>query len=227
MMRRLNPYRKGAFDLDLSKSGLPGNIIEALVEAGFDTAGKLVLASKVEPDSLLDVSGFGPKSLEKIAEFAEELPNLIPEPEPVAKVIEEQETQAEESEPTAEAVVEVAEPETSEEITAEAAEEEEVKAEAVEVEVEAEAEEGAEKSSSEELSFEEMFSIKTETFEPEEVVAEEEDEDVDDEGKPSEKKKKKQKVKRFRELEYDPDLDRVVAKKKHKRGDSSWNEWEH
>ena len=228
----LESIPQGAFDLDLSESGLPGNIIEALVEAGFDTAGKLVLASKVEPDSLLDVSGFGPKSLEKIAEFAEELPNLIPEPEPVAEVIEEQEAQAEDSEPTAEAVVEVAEPETSEEITAEAAEEEEVKAEVAEVETEVEAEADAEKSSSEELSFEEMFSIKADSFEPEEANVEEEDEEEDEgteeDGKPSKKKKKKQKVKRFRELEYDPDLDRVVAKKKHKRGDDpSWNEWEH
>jgi N utilization substance protein A len=233
----LESIPQGAFDLDISESGLPANIIEALIEAGFGTAGKLVLTSKIEPDALLEVSGFGPKSLEKIAEFAEKLPDLVPEPEEVEEVVEEQEALVEEAEvePAAEEAVEEAEPETAEEITAEAGEEEEVAAEGVEVEAEAEAEaeEKAEEPASEELSFEEMFSIKSDSFEPEEVETEEEDDDDEDEDteakdKPSKKKKKKkQRVKRFRELEYDPDLDRVVAKKKHKRDDSSWNEWEH
>ena len=69
--------------MGIDGTGLPLNIQEALMEAGFDNAGKLVLTSKVNPDALLEISGVGPKTLEKIAEFADELPNLVPQVEEV------------------------------------------------------------------------------------------------------------------------------------------------
>jgi len=49
---------------------------------------------------------------------------------------------------------------------------------------------------------------------------------TDENGKPTGKKTKKKKINKFRELEYDPERDLVVSKKKHKRGDAGWNEWE-
>ena len=67
--------------MGIEGTGLPLNIQDALSEAGYDNAGKLVLTSKVNPDALLEITGIGPKTLERIAEFAEELPNLVPQVE--------------------------------------------------------------------------------------------------------------------------------------------------
>jgi N utilization substance protein A len=210
-----------AFEMDLSGTGLQANILEALVEAGFDTAGKLVLTSKMNPDALLEVNGFGPKALERVAEFAEVLPELVPEPveeeEPeVEQPVEEQPST--ESETQAEAEEEVT-PEAEQAETPEAQVEEAETAEAVKSE-ESTAEEGEE-----ELSFDEMFTVNPEVFEPEQE-SEDEEESSEDDGTTGGKKKRKKKVKRFRELEYDPERDVVVAKKKHKRDGTPWNEWE-
>ena len=212
-----------AFEMDLSGTGLQANILEALVEAGFDTAGKLVLTSKMNPDALLDVNGFGPKALERVAEFAEVLPELVPEP-------------VEEEEPEVEQPVEE-QPSTEGETLAEA--EEEVTSEAEQAETpeaqveEAESAEAVKSEEStvtveegeEELSFDEMFTVNPEVFEPEQE-SEDEEESSEDDGTTGGKKKRKKKVKRFRELEYDPERDVVVAKKKHKRDGTPWNEWE-
>ncbi len=86
---------KGAFELGIDGTGLQLNIQEALREAGYDNAGKLVLTSIVNPEALLEISGVGPKTLERIAEFADELPNLVPQveealPEEPAEVISEE-----------------------------------------------------------------------------------------------------------------------------------------
>ena len=207
-----------AFEMDLSGTGLQANILEALVEAGYDTAGKLVLTSKLNPDALLEVNGFGPKALERVAEFAEVLPELIPEPvEEEEPVVEQpvEELPVEEVEIAAE-VQEEATPETGQPEAPEAQVEEPAAAESVE----STAEEGEE-----ELSFDEMFVVKPEVFEPEEES--EDEEESSEEGETTDgKKKRKKKVKRFRELEYDPERDVVVAKKKHKRDETPWNEWE-
>jgi N utilization substance protein A len=210
--------------MDLSGTGLQANILEALTEAGYDTAGKLVLTSKMDPDALLQVNGFGPKALERVAEFAEVLPELVPEPveeeEPVVEQPAEEPT-VEEVESAAEVQEEVAPEDGQPEATE--AQLEESAAPAVEGEAPKtpEGEEGEE-----ELSFDEMFAIKPEVFEPEEA-SEEEEEDSSEEGTTTDgKKKRKKKVKRFRELEYDPERDVVVAKKKHKRDGTPWNEWE-
>ena len=74
-----------------------------------------------------------------------------------------------------------------------------------------------------ELSFDEIFTLKPEVFEPAAVEEDEEETEGSTETTPK-KKKKNKKAGQFRELEYDPDKDVTVAKKKHKRGDSG--EWE-
>jgi transcription termination/antitermination protein NusA len=189
-----------AFAMDLSGTGLPSNIVTALMEAGFDNAGKLVLTGKMNPDALLAVEGVGPKALERILEFAEVLPELIPE--------------------------EVVEEAPVEEPMAEAAEGASEVAEGMEAAAAEQITEAAENPQpAEEVSFDQMFTIKPETFEGEEEAGEEE-EITDENGKPTGEKKKKKKINKFRELEYDPERDVVVAKKKHKRGEPGWNEWE-
>jgi N utilization substance protein A len=210
---------EGAFEMDLSGTGLPSNILEALVEAGYNTAGKLVLTSKLNPKALLEVNGVGPKALDKIAEFAEVLPELVPEP------VVEEEAPIEDLP----MVVETAEVEPTEIIAGELAVEPETETvqpvEAQAAETLSEDQEAQQPESGEELSFDEMFAIKPEVFKPDEENEEDEEETTDENGKPTGKKKKK-KVKRFRELEYDPERDVVVAKKKHKRDGTAWNSWE-
>ena len=210
---------KGAFELGIDGTGLQLNIQEALREAGYDNAGKLVLTSIVNPDALLEISGVGPKTLERIAEFAEELPNLVPQveealPEELAEVI------SEEGEvPTVEeAVVVSEEAEAPESVLASE------DAPAAEPASESVAESTEEKPASEkELSFDEIFTLKPEVFEP--AAVEDDEEETEGSGdKTAKKKKKTKKAGQFRELEYDPDKDVTVAKKKHKRGDSG--EWE-
>jgi N utilization substance protein A len=217
---------EGAFEMDLSESGLSEKIIEALIEAKFNNAGKLVLKSKVNPDALLNISGVGPKTLEKIAEFGEKLPDLVPEPQPEPEPeIESQpeELSVEETEVDTEAEIEAeADAEVSETAEEEIAVESE---EAAEVEAESETEEETTEEPQEEMSFDEMFKISTDEFDHEEVDSvDDAEEDDDDEESPGKKKKKK--TKKFRELEYDPDRDITIAKKKHKRGEDDWGEWE-
>ena len=209
-----------AFEMDLSGTGLQSNIVEALEEAGFNTAGKLVLTSKMNPDALLNVSGFGPKALERVAEFAEVLPELVPEP------VEEEEPEPEAELPAEEQPGEEVETltEAQEEAAPEASQPENPEAQVEETAV-VESESSTAEEGEPELSFDEMFAINPEGFEP--VEDSENGEESSDDGETSgDKKKSRKKVKRFRELEYDPELDVVVAKKKHKRDGTPWNEWE-
>lgn len=203
---------EGAFEMDLSLCGLPANMIEALLEAGFDNAGKLVLTSKINPDALLEVSGVGPKALEKVAEFAEKLPELIPAPV-VEEELPEPVIEAALPEGEAEEQLETGEPVAEAELTAEG-----------QVPL-VEGQEPVAETVSADATFDEIFTIKPEGFEPVVSAEDEEQSSTDENGKPIDGKKKK-KVKKFRELEYDPERDVVVAKKKHKRDGTVWSEWE-
>jgi N utilization substance protein A len=68
----------------------------------------------------------------------------------------------------------------------------------------------------EETSLEELFELKPEDIDLEELEFDD-DEDI-------EKKSKKQKKKRYTQVEYDPDKDVMVVKKKRKRGGSEWDD---
>ena len=73
----------------------------------------------------------------------------------------------------------------------------------------------------EETSFDQLFQLKVDVVAPVEFDEEEDDDSKDKTGvKGKDKKKKKKSV----EVSFDPDTDRTVARKKHKRG-GSWD-WE-
>jgi N utilization substance protein A len=217
---------KGADQVTLDALGLPANITEALREAGYTNAAELVIANKVNPDSLLSVVGVGPKTLERITEFESELSALVPEI--VEEVVEEVQPELE---------TESSAPEAGTDLTAEQAsitqEEaipiepiEELIGEALEVEPSAAAGEPsseAEPQEEEILSFDEIFTLKPEVFEPA-VEEEEEEEQEAGQGLTKKKKKGKKKGARFREIEYDPDKDVTITRKIHKRGDGEWEE---
>jgi transcription termination/antitermination protein NusA len=209
----LDTIPQGAFDMDLSQMELSESLIEAIQEAGITTAGNLVLTAQMDPDKILEIQGIGPKTLEKIEEFGERLPELVPEepepePEPEPEAIEEPALEAVEDGEAEEALA----PEASE--TEVAAAEAEIEAAEEEV-IEAASEEEPKKKKVESVkSFEELFKLDLEEVEPE---PEEFDEDKS--------KSKGKKSKKSRRIEFDEDLGMTVAKKKHKRGDDDWSEW--
>ena len=214
----------GAFKMDLSKSGLSEKIIGALTEANFNNAGDLVLASKTNPERILEVTGIGPKTLGKIEEFGNKLPDIVPEEEAIEEeLIPEQELETTTVEtPTDE---EITTEETAEESTEEQVEEilEEVQTIPEDLIPEPVGDLGGPEVVEEEektkkvekiKSFKELFKLDLEDIKSD---------DFNDE---SDKPKPKKKTKKSRQIEYDPDLDMTISKKKHKRGESNWDDWE-
>jgi len=216
----------GAFKMDLSESGLSDKVIEALTEANLDNAGDLVLASKINPERVLEVSGIGPKTLEKIINFGSKLPSLVPEEEAIEEepILEQEpetaivETSTDEEISTEETDEESAE-EQVEEIPGEVqTKHEELTSEPIEELSEPEVVEKKEKTQKvgKIKSFKELFKLDLEDIKSDEFNGES--------AQPKQKKKKK--TKKSRQIEYDPDLDMTISKKKHKRTETNWSDWE-
>jgi N utilization substance protein A len=240
-----------AFEMPVEDLAIPDRLHALLVEAGYITIGDVLLQLRLDADAILGLNGVGPKSMQELEEALAaisfpEAPVLeeeaVPEAElaPLEGVV--AEAIEEEAEAEGEVPVEAAAPEIEEvELAAEAgvepgveavaepiAEEvteviepviipeivEEVPAEAIPVELE------AAETKEEELptSLDELFTLKPEVFDVE-VVDEEEEEETGD------RKKKKQKKKKYVEMEYDPDKDAMIVKRKRKRDGSDWENW--
>ncbi len=222
----LQSIPKAAFTLGLEITGLASNLVEALMEAGIDNAGELVLRSQIDPDKLLQITGIGPKTLEKIQEFAEALPEMdLVEEEPApeekaAELVDETSSEGEGEEEAEDIAVaetieaaDISDQDQTDETLSDLSETEELTDAPISTVSQPE----------EELSFDEIFKLKPDAFE--QAAVEEEDDDTQVSGESSEKKKKKKKGEKSRELEYDPDLDVTIAKKKHKRGEDDWDNW--
>jgi N utilization substance protein A len=205
---RISTARAGipdvAFEMSVETLGLADHIYTILTEAEHRTVGELMMAMKLNPDTVLGLAGIGPKSMQAI-EAA--LANVVfPEPEPVP-------------EPVAEAApVEAAgpaQPEGAVEAVVEA-----VPAGAEVPAAETQAEGAAEGAPVAEKPLEEIFTLKPEMLQPIAAAPEDEESDAD-------KKKGKKKKKKAVEIVYDPDRDQTIAMKKHKRGDGDvLGEWE-
>jgi N utilization substance protein A len=189
-----------AFDADIATLNLPDHVYTILTEAEHRTVGNLMMAMKLKPDSVLSLSGIGPKAMQSIQTALEnisfpepekpaELPEVVSEA-PVDQTVEPAPIQ---TLPTAEEVAPI-----GEEITETVAPVEEIK---------------------EEKDFDKIFSLQNVIAVP--AAAEEESEE-------ERNKKKEKKAKKGRELEFDEKRGEVVAHKKHKRGDddSVLEEWE-
>jgi transcription termination/antitermination protein NusA len=191
-----------AFETDIATLGLPDHVYTILTEAEHRTVGDLMMAMKLDPDSVLSLSGIGPKAMQSIESVLAGI--SFPEPEkPAEAVVVEPVAQVEE---LIEAPVAVTEP-TPEDLAPVVTEEAEVVAPAAEEEKE------------EEKDFNKLFSLENVLATP--PAAEEESEE-------ERNKKKEKKVKKGRELEFDEKRGEVVARKKHKRGDDDTvlEEWE-
>jgi N utilization substance protein A len=184
-----------AFTMNLGDAGLKEHIFNILTEAGFETVGSLMLSLRTDSNKVLGLPGIGSKAMQNIEESLAAI--KFPEAEKPVEAAAQPEVQVEAA-PT-EAVAEVASSAT-EEVTP--------VAEVVKVEVE-------EPAMKDGVSLEEMFVFNPETF----TAAAEEESESDD------KKKDKKKVKKKGvALEFDENLGEVVSRKKHKRGDETWEE---
>jgi N utilization substance protein A len=188
-----------AFEADIATLNLPDHVYTILTEAEHRTVGNLMMTMKLNPDSVLSLSGIGPKAMQTIQAA---LANIsFPEPEKPAEIpLGVNEAPLEESvEATPLPVMPIAEEPAPivEEITGTVAPVEETKEE----------------------DFDKIFSLQNVIAVP--VAAEEESEE-------ERNKKKEKKAKKGRELEFDEKRGEVVAHKKHKRGDddSVLEEWE-
>jgi N utilization substance protein A len=186
-----------AFEAGIDALGLPEHIYNILTKAEHRTVGELMMAMKLNPDSILSLAGIGPKSMEAIRTA---LTNIsFPELEPAVELV---------ADFPAEVIVEVPEETITETALTEVLYEP-VVPEGEAAHVAAEITEGK--------PLEEIFVLRPDMLQPEAVVA---DEDEDE----SDKKKGKKKKKKVVEIVYDEDLEKAIAKKKHKRGDEGWEE---
>ena len=194
-----------AFNTNILDSELPEHVAYILQEAGFSTVGELAIQMKLEPDNILRLQGIGPRAMVNIENLMTSLD------EQLTTEAESPELQAEK--PVQEEAVAVEEPVLAEQET-EAAAVDEVAAQAEQpvetVTVEAEAE------PEEEISLEEIFSLRPEVLDTS-ILSEDEETDEPDKGK---KKKKKSK---HVVVTYDPDRDLTMVTKKHKRGGADWD----
>jgi N utilization substance protein A len=181
-------------DVNILDSGLPEHVTYLLQEASILTVRDLAYTFRTSPDSILKLQGIGPRAMQEIQNLMNSLSTIAEEKAPE---IVEPEAVVSTAEPVAETTIAVV---TDGTVVA-----------PVETQVQAEPEE--------EVSFDQLFAMKSETFIPVEAVVEE-DEEIDDVTKKASKKKKPKHV----EVTYDPDRDMTTAVKKHKRG-GGW-EWE-
>ncbi len=190
-----------AFEADIASLGLTDRVYTILTEADHRTVGDLMMVMKLNPDSVLSLSGIGPKAMQSIEKA---LANVsFPEPEKPVEV------------PSLELVASVAELAEAAVIqTAPVAEElAPVESEAAEVVV------PTEETLEVEKDFDKIFSLQNVL-----AVAPVSDEESEEERN----KKKEKKAKKGRELEFDEKRGEVVARKKHKLGDDDTvnEEWE-
>jgi N utilization substance protein A len=209
-LRRLAEVREripaGAYQTELSATGLPERILNILGPAGFTYAGQVLETLALDENAILGLEGIGPKSIEEIRATLEAF--AYPE---VEVAVEEAPVEVEvEAEP--EPAPTEAAPEPAAELVAEPV------PEGVPVAVEAAVEAPADEAATLEKTFEAIA---------QELVVEaveEDEEDKDESDLPVTHRKKKKGKKPARLVEYDPLTGQMVVRHRHKRGDGTWEE---
>ncbi len=226
-----------AYAMSLEDLALTDRIYDLLTSSGYETIGDLMFQLALDEDTVLGISGIGPKAMEEIKEKLTTISFPSTEPEIIAPEAEVQ------VEPEVEKVEVLAEVPPEEHITTEIPEtlvevpitelptEGEIipvsEAPSAEVELVGEEQtppvpgEAKEEEPEKAVDFNEIFALRPEILgiQPD-SEEEEEEEDLDKKGKPKKKKKKK-----FVEVEYDPDRDITLVKRKRKRGGGWEDDW--
>jgi N utilization substance protein A len=219
-----------AFEIPLEKFEISDRVYAVISETGLQTVGDLLLQMKIDPDSIWKLSGMGPKAMQELQNALDQLVAQLPSAEAEAQPVEaEAVVEGEEAvaieEPVEEAPVQA---EAAIEAPAEAAVEEPAAPEAEPAAIEgavveepvavemAAAPEGAVETEEEAGTFDQLFALRPEILTYESGEEEESEEEGD--------KKKKKKKKKFVEMEFDPERNAMVVKKKRKRGTGEWDE---
>ncbi|MGB9639748.1 MAG: transcription termination factor NusA [Anaerolineales bacterium] len=225
-----------AFEMPLEDLGLPVRYTNLLSGAGYLSVGDLMLQLKTDQNPILKLEGIGPKAMAVIEEALAKLPFNIPPQEEIAVVVEEveevptvatlettpSEMVMETQEETTPSVVEMPSPEMFPEEIQENEGEivdtvEEVRETSPSEEMVKETEEEAEL----EPSLEDLFKWSPEKMDIETVVSDEDESETEGD------KKKKKKKKKYVALEFDPDRETTIVKKKRKRGGEEWeDDWD-
>jgi len=71
----------GAYETPLTDVGLSTRVLGLLGEAGYESAGQVLEQIRLDPDKILGLSGFGPKSMEELQRVLETFEYPIPAPE--------------------------------------------------------------------------------------------------------------------------------------------------
>jgi N utilization substance protein A len=219
-----NTIPEAAFNIQLVDLPLSDKLYDVLSEAGYDSAGSVMLQFKLDVDEILKINGVGPRAIDELRsilstlEFQEpELPGVPEEalpPEAAESIVIPEEVAPEQFEEEAEIPVEeIPEPET-----------ETLPADLTDVEPEEAVTIAVGEPEAEPVELEDLFTLRPEKFDStyfDEEYEEEEDEEAltPKKGKKAKKKKKRRNV----EMEYDPDLDIMVVKRKRK-GVGEWDE---
>jgi N utilization substance protein A len=225
----------GAYETPLADVGLSTRVFGLLSEAGFETAGQVLEQMGLDPDQILSLSGFGPKSMEELHEVLEAYEYPIPAPEVFepavpAEVAESAGAEVEAAEAPGEGqAVAVEEPEAAAEALEAPAEVEAINepaGEAIEQPVEIAEEVTAEPIQVAEgepvvLDVEQAFEQLAKQLETVDVATDEEEEEEEG-GAVSPKKRKKKKG--ARHIEYDPVTGEMVVKRRRKRGEA-WEDF--
>ncbi len=245
-----------AFETPLDELGIPPRFVVLLGGEGYSTIGDLMFQFEMDPDVILALNGMGPKTMADVEEAIRVYVENLPAPEEIVEVEEtvEEEIEAPEAavaaETDEEAELQVAvsvEDGAEADAQAEAVVEPSVEVEDGEVEplaepvaeletqpaVEEDAVQEQESAEEAEEGIEEFFELDDEILGLAEAgfvdEDEEADEDEDDEQSDQSKRGNKRK-KRFVEMEYDPDRDVMLVKRKRKRGgDEDWleDDWDY
>jgi len=210
---------EAAYDIPLEKFEISDRVYAVISQAGFDTVGDLMLQMELDPDKILALHGMGPKGMK---ELEETLANLTFPEKLEEEIITEEKVEAVEETEVVSEELEVAEGEAivgvGSDIVVEEAPDKKAEAtiESIEERVEAIESEESEK----EPSLEELFKLRPEVLDFNEIDIDEDEEEVSK----SKKKKGKKKKKKYVEIEYDPDHDAILVKKKRKRKDDDWDD---
>ncbi len=198
-----------AYELPLEALGLTDKTQKLLHEEEYDNVGDLMLQMNMDANVIREISGIGPKAMENIESAIEALTSIMPEdeePEPEVEVVEAEvdaETDDDAEEKPESESEETPEPETV----------------AVEGEPEAVVDEIDKKGTEQPDTPEEIFDIQPEILDIDKLIAEEIEETLPKKSGA----KKKEKKKKYVDVEYDPDAD-VTLYRKRRKGDSE--EWE-
>ncbi|HIE56829.1 MAG TPA: transcription termination/antitermination protein NusA [Anaerolineales bacterium] len=190
---------KAAYELPIETLGLSESVQQKLLNAEYDNVGDLMLQMYVDAEKIREISGIGPKAMQSIEDAIEALTSIMPADE--------------EPEPEPEAIAE----ETEEPIGEE-------EAPAPEAEQPSEPEAAPEEEEEQPQSMEELFTIQPDMLDVDALIAEELEEKAPAATKSRGGKKKKKKPRKFVDVEYDPDQDVMLYRKRHKKDGDEWAE---